>query len=246
MILESLGIKGPQRDELLRQEETTYSAAAKSGNPMELFMMTAKPESLTTLRDSLHSTRHTADADAVDSLLVSRAIYELLPKSQVGSNIARGLLMKRQYEAQTPRDRNGVPEKAVFKFGAIHMMKGLSTVNNREVGNHVAEIAEGVGQTSLHILILAAKGNQRRFAGIGKPAMAAPVDQVGPGQSDFPYAKPMFDLALDSAGWSVFDFRALRDWADRSRDIDPRMVNLIFGFDLAVIIPDGTPSDEIH
>lgn len=246
LILASISVKSPQLAELQSAEQAAYEKAAASGNPNDLFMMTAKLEDLTSFRDALRAGKHNADADAIDSILVSRAIYEQLAKSQVGSNTARGLLMKRQYQALTPRGRSSVPEKAVFKFGAIHMMKGLSTVDNREIGNHVSEIAEGIGKPSLHILIVAAKGSQRRFGGIGRVAVVAPVDQVGPGQSDFPYAKPMFDLAMESQGWSLFDFRDLRDWADGARGLDPRMTKLIFGFDLAVVIPLGTPSDEIR
>ena len=45
--------------------------------------------------------------------------------------------------------------------------------------------------------------------------------------------------ALDSKNWSLFDFRELRDWADHARSLDPRLTKLIFGFDLAVVIPEG-------
>ncbi len=154
--------------------------------------------------------------------------------------------MKRYYVAQLPPDRRGAPPPTLFKFGALHVMKGLNTLNSREIGNYIAEVADGLGTPSLHILIMAVKGNQRRFAGVGKPFITAPVDQIGPGVSDFPYAKPVFERALAEQGWSLFDFREMRRWANRQADLDPRLLRLIFGFDLAILIPEGTPSDEIR
>ena len=38
----------------------------------------------------------------------------------------------------------------------------------------------------------------------------------------------------------------MRRWANRQADLDPRLLRLIFGFDLAILIPEGTPSDEIR
>jgi hypothetical protein len=64
--------------------------------------------------------------------------------------------------------------------------------------------------------------------------------------SDFPFAKPVFERALAEQGWSIFDFRAMRSWARRQSDLDPRLLRLVFGFDLAVLIPEGTPSDQIR
>jgi hypothetical protein len=70
-------------------------------------------------------------------------------------------------------------------------------------------VADGLGTPSLHIRIMAVKGNQRRFAGVGKPFIAAPVDQIGPGVSDFPHAG-VRARALAEQGWSLFDFREMR------------------------------------
>lgn len=148
--------------------------------------------------------------------------------------------------AQLPADLRATPPPALFKFGALHVMKGLNTLNSREIGNYIAEVADGMGTPSLHILIMAVKGNQRRFAGVGKPFVVAPVDQVGPSVSDFPYAKPLFERALGEQGWSLFDFRELRRWAIGQSDLDPRLLRLFFGFDVAVLIPEGTPSDQIQ
>lgn len=246
MLLESIGTPDTALPGLLAQEREAYEKAVATGNPLDLFMLTGPADALTGLRDRLTSAGRAADASLVASLLDSREIYALNARSGFESNLTRAALMKKYYVAQLPPDRRAAPPPALFKFGAFHVMKGLNTLNSRELGNYIAELADGLGTPSLHILIMAVKGNQRRFGGVGKPFITAPVDQIGPGMSDFPYAKPVFERALAEQGWSLFDFREMRRWANRQTGLDPRLLRLIFGFDLAILIPEGTPSDEIR
>lgn len=246
MLLDSIGTPDTALPGLLAQERQAYEKATATGNPLDLFMLTGPAGTLTGLRDRLTDGGRVNDASLVASLLDSREIYALNARSGFESNLTRAALMKRYYVAQLPPDRRGAPPPTLFKFGALHVMKGLNTLNSREIGNYIAEVADGLGTPSLHILIMAVKGNQRRFAGVGKPFITAPVDQIGPGVSDFPYAKPVFERALAEQGWSLFDFREMRRWANRQAGLDPRLLRLIFGFDLAILIPEGTPSDEIR
>jgi hypothetical protein len=190
---------------LMEHEQTAYAEAGKTGNPMQLYMMTADRREIERVRDQLLKMNDAESAGLLSSLLESRDVYQRLSSSQLASNTTRALLMKRNWITERAVDAHGVPEKAVFKFGANHIMKGLNIVNSREIGNYVAEIADGLNRPSVHILIVATKGNQVRFTGIGKPMQPAPVDLLGPGQSDFPFAKPLFQRALQqSSEWSVF------------------------------------------
>ncbi len=246
MLLESIAGKDVALTGLLAQEKAAYEKAATSGNPLDLFMMTGPAADLTALRDRLLAAKRPHEAAQVTALLDSREIYALNGTSGFVSNLTRAGLMKRNYVAQLTPAQRAAPPPTLYKFGALHVMKALNTLQSREIGNYVAEIADGLGTPSLHVLIVAARGQQRRFAGVGKPFIVAPVDQVGPGVSDFPYAKPMFEKVLGAEGWSLFDFRAMRRWSIRRTDLDPWLVRLIFGFDLAVVIPEGTPSDQLQ
>lgn len=246
MLLEAIATKDAALPELLRAERLAYDQAVATGNPTDLFMLTGPADVLGALRERLAAGKHTHDAALVTSLLDSRNIYALNAQSGFVSNLTRAALMKRNYVDQLPAARRALAPPVLFKLGALHVMKGLNTLNSREIGNYVAEVADGLGRPSFHILIMAVKGQQRRFAGVGKPYIAAPVDQVGPGVSDFPYAKPLFERALGEQGWSLFDFREMRRSASSQRDLDPRLARLLFGFDVAVLIPEGTPSDQIQ
>jgi hypothetical protein len=199
------------------------------------------------LKQQLLTQHDDEGAAMVEGVLESRAVYSLyFENKQFESNQRRALLMKRTFGADYRR-AGGAPQKVFFKFGANHVMKGLNNLNSRELGSYVAETAEGDGAKSVHILIVAVSGNQLRFGGIGKAMIPAPIDMIGPGQSDFPFAKPIFEGAMkDKSQWSLFDFRSLRDYIDHQKDADPMLVRMIFGYDFAVIIPEGTPSAEIR
>ncbi|MGE0815548.1 MAG: hypothetical protein AB7O93_19590 [Vicinamibacterales bacterium] len=246
MLLESVASKDDAIPGLLSLERQAYERAVASGNPLDLFMLTGPADALAALRDRLARGSAPRDAALVASILDSRGIYALNAQSGYQSNLTRAALMKRSYVDQIPPDLRAAPPPALFKFGAYHVMKGLNLLESREIGNYVAEMADGRGTPSLHLLVMAVKGRQRRFAGVGTPYVAAPVDQVGPGVSDFPFAKPVFERALAEHGWSLFDFREMRRWAIRQTDLDPRLLRMVNGFDLAVLIPEGTPSDQIR
>ena len=173
MLLESIGAKDTALPALLSQEREAHAKAVSTSNPFDLFMLTGPVDALTGLRDRLTAARHAGDAARVTALLDSRGIYAQFAQSGFLSNLTRAALMKRYYVDQVPAARRATPPPALFKLGASHVMKGLNTLNSREIGNYIAEVADGLGTPSLHILIMAVKGNQRRFAGVGKPYIAA-------------------------------------------------------------------------
>ncbi len=91
------------------------------------------------------------------------------------------------------------------------------------------------------------KGSQLRFAGVGK------ADASGPGGSGWPRDNrtfrlreaDVFERALlsNSDEWSLFDLRALREYAYRfKRDLDPRLVEN----DLLDSTPSGSDSAGEH
>ena len=127
----------------------------------------------------------------------------------------------------------------MVKLGANHAYKGINPLNNRDVGNFLAERAEGLGRTSLHLIVLAAKGKQLRFAGAGKPPQPAEIE---PGSSAF---KLLADAAATGGSWSLFDLRPLRPGLRKLAAGDIDVFNLINGYDFALIIPEGSASTQL-
>ena len=141
---------------------------------------------------------------------------------------------------RTLASRLGAQEqKLLVKVGANHAYKGNNPLNNRDIGNFLAERAEGLGQTSLHVIVLAAKGKQLRFTGPGKPHQAALIEL------DSPAFKLLNSAGTTDGSWSLFDLRPLRSGSRKLAAGDIELFNLINGYDFALIIPEGTASAQL-
>lgn len=233
---------------MLKENNEDHAAAAKTGNPGELFLMKARQEDLDKARELLKK-QGSAEAQAMfDTLIVSREIYQKNMSGQnYASNRQRALLMKKNFMDPYTADyqRNNAAPKILFKFGAWHLYRGINPLHSSELGNLVAEAAEGHQLKSVHILILGVKGEQSRFAGIGRPFQPAPLDLANDKDSDFLFLKPLFDNMVENL-WTLYDLRGLRARFNRYGRIDPELERVIFGYDFVVLIPDPKPSHAIE
>ncbi len=226
--------------EALRQMEAVASQkAAATGNPLEYLMLSASSEELASLRPLLAGPNEQTALGLLDALLESRAIYQKsasqVPGDRDLSNQMRLALLKR-----TLASRLGVQEqKLVVKVGANHAYKGINPLNNRDVGNFLAERAEGQGRTSLHLIVLAAKGKQLRFAGAGKPHQPAQIEL------DSSAFKLLVSAGATDGSWSLFDLRSLRPGSRKLAAGDIDVFNLINGYDFALLIPEGSASTQL-
>lgn len=240
MLAQPLNPAARAKLEALRQMDAVAAQkAAATGNPMEYLMLSASDEDLASLRPLLAGPKEQTALGLLDALLESRAIYRKSASKAPGdrdlSNQMRLALLKR-----TLGSRLGAREqKLVVKVGANHAYKGINPLNNRDIGNFLAERAEGQGRTSLHLIVLAAKGQQLRFAGAGKPHQPAPVE---PGSSAF---KLLVSAGGTDGSWSLFDLRSLRPGVRKLAAGDIDLLNLINGYDFALIIPEGSASTQL-
>jgi len=233
---------------LLKETSEARAAAAKSGSPGDLFMMTAKQEELDHLRDMLKKQGKPEAQKLFDAFLESREIYQ---KNMSGdyykSNRQRALLMKKNFSEPfaASSQNDGVLPKVFFKFGAYHMFRGINPLHSSELGNLISEAAEANQFKSVHILIAGVKGEQLHFVGIGKPAGAAPLDLAGDKDSPFLFFKPLFDAQVENS-WTLYDLRALRDGFSKYGKIDPELERVIFGYDFVVFISDPKASHVVQ
>jgi hypothetical protein len=233
---------------LLQKNDVAHAAAVKSGSPGDIFMMTVSDSELNNLRDLLRKEGNPTSQALIDALIKSRDIYQKnMNGSGYDSNRERALLMKSNFanDYKQATRAEGAPPKVLLKTGAWHMYKGINPLRNNDMGNFVAELADGQGTTSLHIMILGVKGSQLRFAGIGHPYQAGNFNLAEDKDSDFLFLKPMFDN-LESPGWTMFDLRGLRKGFRSLDPVNKEMERLIFGYDLLVLIPNATPSKQIQ
>jgi hypothetical protein len=222
---------------LLAREEAAVEDARKSGRPDLLFMMVAPRDDLELLQTQLEHSH--LDATPIRNLLASRDIYTQFFKNGYEGNVMRSLLMRRYFV-----EAGGAGRKVMLKGGTEHAFKGVNPVDNRDLGNFIAEAAEGAGVRSLHIAMIAASGEQLMFAGAGRPMKATPINQ-GARDSLLADFKPLLDEAEQHDAWSLFDLQPLRPQLRRLK-VGRELARIILGFDYVVIVPRGHPSHEIE
>src|SRR5262249_15676304 len=87
------------------------------------------------------------------------------------SNRTRAHLMKKTFAdhlQQASRPALG-PPKVLVKMGSYHLYRGRNPLHSNEIGNFIAEIAEGQGAQSVHILVFGVKGSQLHYSKVGAP-----------------------------------------------------------------------------
>jgi hypothetical protein len=134
--------------------------------------------------------------------------------------------------------------RVMMKFGASHMIRGLSFVNVYDLGTYLHDLAIAHGQQSFQLLLIAPKGHINAFF----PFSPNPADRQKEYRpsDDAPQldATPLFAAALPDE-WTLIDLRPLRPKADTLK-VDPTLKRILFGFDAVVIIPEVHPSTLVE
>jgi hypothetical protein len=216
--------------ERLRDEDKRANIeAADTGDPGRLLIYGLDPTRLSQVEAAL---RKGGDARALRLFAELKASHDIYALDRAGSpraNEERARLLKRHLVQALP-----AKGKVLLKFGDWHLYKGFNPLGQRDVGNFIAERADGEGGRSLHILVLPVKGTHGQFGGYGRQARAQRFTM----SEDKDYR--WFQIAADNRlaeGWTLFDLRRLRHRRIEGVDADWRRV--IDGYDLMVVIPEA-------
>ncbi|PHV50969.1 hypothetical protein CSQ91_07460 [Janthinobacterium sp. BJB301] len=226
-------------------ESDNYRRASESGDPRELFMVKVQEEELFALQKLLTAPEEMPALAMLNSLIESRSIYtkNMTPGQGYGSNTQRARLMK-QYVAS--HLTHAPAQRMLLKAGAVHVFRGYNPLGagSREIGNYLAEYAEGRGQKSLHVLVLALKGQQAQFAGIGRGSASTEIEKVD-SKSSMAGVLPFFAAAKEHKEWSLFDVRPLLGSAKTLANGDSSVQGMIQGYDFVLVIPEGNATSDL-
>lgn len=233
--------------DLVRATTEARTNAAETGNPAQLFMMTADEAGLKKTAELLRKEGNARAQELFAQFMASRDIYQKFMAGQgYESNRERARLMKSNfvsdYSAATHAE--GKPPKVLFKFGGNHMYKGFNQLHSNEIGNYALELAEGQGKQSVHILILAVSGEQLAFSGVGRPYHAEKVDAEDK-NSDIGRLKPIFEK-MNPQGWTMFDLRGLRQGFGGLDEKSADVGRIVFAYDFLILIPQAKASTQIQ
>jgi hypothetical protein len=226
----------------MKTEEQKDAAIAKeSGDPSKTFLLAASEAQLSEVAAALKHEGNAAANELFHELVESHEIYLKNMQGSPESNSQRARLMKQHFRRDFDGAASNSPRpRVLLKFGDWHLYKGINPLHERDLGNYIAEMADGQGASSLHICILGAKGTHALYAGYDRPMKLAPF--VMEEDDDYHWMKPVVDHQVANA-WTVYDLRSLR--FQKLGAVDPDMERVIYGYDLLIIVPEFTPAHSI-
>lgn len=230
-----------QIEALAEQERTATKAALVSGSPTDFFLLKATDATLDPAETAINQDGGDRAKALFAALRETRAIYQASQSGRGDPNGRRARLMKRTLAAHLAE----VPQaRVLMKFGAFHLYKGYNPLGQRDVGNFVAELADGEDVKALNMIVVGAKGREARYNGVGRPMKVYDFDATTGEDSDWRkdvmLARPSNAAPGD---WVLVDLRRLR-----SKDMEaltPEWRELIRGYDLAVVAPELSPSTKL-
>jgi hypothetical protein len=222
---------------LAAEERAARDAALASGSPGKLLIYTITDQQITDARAAIAKDGGPRVRSLFAALEETRAIYLGQNTDPYMSNGTRAQLMKRTLVNYL----NHAPTKmrVLFKFGDTHMRKGINGLGQRDLGNFVAERADGEGAGSLHLLVVGLRGTHALYNGVGRQVRHEPF--VLTDDADFAWLKDAVPTAqASSRDWTLLDLRSLR--AKPPRDMPAAWKRIIDGFDMVVVAPAISPS----
>lgn len=132
--------------------------------------------------------------------------------------------------------------KVMFKFGASHMVRGMTHTQVLDVGTQVSELAEAQGGRSFHIAVFPGAG--RQIAQFDPSAWTYRPGDVGTYEDQG--MTPLISAAYPDA-FTLIDLRPLRPlvFGRRHKVLDADLVRTIHGFDALLVMSGSTPSANL-
>jgi hypothetical protein len=229
-------------------EHTADQLARGSADPGKLFLLASTDADLKPLEAAVAQDGNAETKRLLHEFTISRQIYQLNAAGSDESNRLRGVLIRQHFLADYSAAKARAAEpRVLLKFGDTHMVKGFNELHQRDLGNFMAEVADGEGARSLHILVLGARGTHAQFAGYAKPLAHEPF--VMTEDPDYKWIAPAVENALAQAAGgagktlTLYDLRKLRfKGIDPPRDWE----RIVYGYDLFVLIPELSPAEMIE
>lgn len=172
-----------------------------------------------------------------DAVIESVMIYAPYMRDNGGSyyvsNLRRETLMKTRFQAHLKAaTRGGVVPKVLLKFGANHLMRGLTMNQIPSLGGFVAETAVGMGKTSFSLRMICGPGTRQR----------AFDDSVADCSDEFAPFAAVLTPYLAASGDTLFDLRPLRDRTRLWKDWPAELKDIVWNYDALVVIGASGPA----
>jgi hypothetical protein len=212
-------------------------------DPSKVWMLNATAEDFASLRRvfgnaSVEATRIIAELDQ------SAEVYRLGSTDGWRSNQQRSAMMKRIF-ADAYRKAVAAGEqqpKVLVKFGGTHTMRGRSMYGVFDLGTLLPELAALNGTRSFQMFVLPAAGHVNTWRPFA-PDEASKRTAYDP-LKDLPMdSQPLLAAAVPGE-WTLIDLRPIHALLARGKvdPVEPRLKNVLLGYDAILIAPTVTPA----
>lgn len=226
-------------ERLITLDRAATSEAIASRSPANFLIYKVTDQQMDETRRAIVLDGGARALELFDGLAETRAIFLTSASGKGDSNGRRARLIKRTLTSYLAMAPTG--SRVLMKFGDVHMAKGVNSLRQRDLGNFVAERADGEAASSLHILVMGAEGSLGGYNGVGQQAAVRPYTPLS--DSDYAWLKDVLagrpKLATGS-DWILVDLRRLRDRP--TSDMSAGWRQLVQAYDLVVMAPKLTPA----
>ena len=241
---------GPQSMEALHraqaEERTAEAKANASGDFTQLYLVSLPEAALDGLTTAIDADGTPETKRLLTELTRSRQIYGLNLAGSPESNHVRAQMLKQHFMSDYLPAREKMPNgRVLFKFGDMHMGRGFDTLHQLNLGNTVAELADIEGVRSLHVYVFGAEGLEESIQGYRRPLKQAPFDLINSKDQETSWLQPAMaellpaEVSAKGTTLTIFDLRKLRF---RKLELSPEWEQLVYSYDLMVVLPRVTPA----
>ncbi|TGD80519.1 hypothetical protein [Hymenobacter wooponensis] len=237
-------VKNKSAKAYLANQATAYQAQDRLAmvQGTNTYSIYQRPSALDSLQ-ALVSKESPEVQQMVRDFRASSEIYQLNATSGLKSHQTRINLMKRNLlQGLEAYQKPGQPlPKMLFKFGGIHVSRGVSLLGGvYDMGNMALNLADVHDQKSLHIFIIGKQGT--KVGGFNPDDFSKNIKQYT--NNDEAALQPFMAQTAPGTAWQVFDLRPLRRALinDKLKVSSQELATVLLGYDYVIIIPKTTAS----
>jgi len=230
-------------DDLAKASAASWARYEETRSPQFIFSFAGDPALVTAVREAWPKP-DPRSATILNTLEKTLAVNKLWVEGRAWeSNRARSQLQRenflRYWRAEKQR---GEAPKVLAKFGASHMVRGLSQTAVFDLGTLLPELAALEGGHSFSLLVLPGRGSS-------VAVMNPSTWQYEPSSAKDSYdsgLEPIVSAAFDDV-FTLIDLVSLRKIIGMRRgNLDHELFRIIHGFDMLLVMSGSTPSGELE
>ncbi len=221
----------------------SWAEYEKTGSPQFIFSFAGDPALIRAVREAWPDPDPRSEV-ILNTLEKTLSINRLwIQGSAWESNHARAALQRENFLRYWRVEKeHGTAPKVMAKYGASHIVRGLSQTAVYDLGTLLPEIAAIEGSHSFSLMVVPGAGssiaalNPSTWSYEARPAQGSYLKGI----------EPLMNAAFED-GFTLIDLASLRSVVGMDRgELDDELFRIVHGFDMLLVMSGSTPSGELE